>query len=956
MPAHGDQRPIPTVATKLRIPPTPRHLVLRKRLLDALDSGIGERLVLLSAPAGAGKTVLLASWIQTRRLPGPACWLALDGDHNDASRLLEDLLGALRRSGLIERGSPLGRLTPPLGARTERFLALLLNGLAELPSPVVLVLDDVHELTSPQATAAIDFLVRHAPPQCRLVLAGRADPPLPIERLRVCEELAELRIADLAFDRAETAELCHRLDLALAPADIDALWTRTEGWAAALRLAALSLHDHPEPARFVAELTGTDHAVADYLISEVLAHLPSERRELMLRTSIVAGVTPELADALTGLQGGAVALAALEHSGAPVLLADVDGERCYRYHPLFRELLRAHLRHTHSDEVPLLHRRAARWYAQRGETMPAIHHALLGEEWEHAGQLIAENWLALFLDGATAAMRGPMSQLPPDIIAADPRLAAACAGSRLQDGDLLGAEHHLTSARHARAQVGGSGSRAREQLDATLTAVALHHARLRVRLDDAERLARRLTGLARAREHHGWNALRSFALANLGATRLWAGDPHAGDPSQEAPAAGDPHAGDPSQEASAAGDPHAAPSREALTAAVPLQEALALATEDGHQQIALDCLAQLAIVHLRRGELHRAAELSARAVALAEQRGWEDGPAAACAHLAAGAVAYHQGELERAEGLLAQAAAAADTAEAPLRHAAALLEALVLAGAGPRSAARGALKLHAIRAAAAAGEPVPHFLATALDAAEPRVLAAAGEVEQAHAALACGLAQSPDCPELHVLDAAFALHDGELARAADVLAPVLDEPRGAGLLTPAIHPATLIEAWLTRALVERAVGDERAAALALDNALDRAEREPYRDAFLLGGAPVRELLELQARTGTAHPALLEVLLDGAGGGAAGVGGIDSGAGPAEPLTEREQRILRYLPTMLSNAEIGAEMFVSLNTVKTHLRSIYRKLEASGRADAVERARRLGLLPSGIKRPRVVQRV
>ncbi|MFI5003549.1 MAG: LuxR C-terminal-related transcriptional regulator [Solirubrobacterales bacterium] len=927
MPQHRNLRPIPTVEAKLRVPPTPRHLVLRKRLLDILDSGIGERLVLLSAPAGAGKTVLLTSWVGTRRLPGPVCWLSLDSEHNDASRLLQDLLSALRSTGLIAHESTLGQITSPPGARTERFLALLVNGLAELPSPVVLVLDEVHELSSPAATAALDFLVRHAPPQCRLVLAGRADPHLPIERLRVGEGFTELRVADLAFDRAETSELCRQLELPLSETDIDSLWARTEGWAAALRLAALSLHGHPEPARFVAELTGTDHAVADYLVSEVLARQPPERRELMLRTSLVDAVSPELADALTSVQGGAGALTALEHSGAPVQTTDADGDRWYRYHPLFRELLLAHLRHAHREEVPLLHRRAAHWYAQHGDMMPAIRHALAGEEWEHAGSLIAENWLELFLGGRTAAMRGPMAQLPEEIVAADPRLAVAFAGSRLQDGDLQEAERHLAVARHGR---GEAPARVREQLDITLAAVALHHARLRVHLPDAERLGRRLTGLARASPHHCWATLRSYALANLGATRLWSGEPEA--------------------------------------AATALQEGLALAAEGGREQIALDCLAQLAIVHLLRGELARAEELGSEAIQLAEQRGWHEGPAAACAHLAGAAVAYRRGEFERAEGLLAHTAA--DTAEAPVRHATGLLQALALAAAGPRSAAHGALKLRAIRAAATEGEPTPMFVRIALQDAEPRVLAAAGEIAQARAVLAESRAQLPACPELLVRQAALELQAGEPERAGESLAPVLEASAAeestaresaarestAGESTAGesacIHPATLIEAWLLQALTEHAAEEERAAAQALDRALALAEREPYRDAFLLGGTAVRELLERQAQTGTAHPALLEVLLDGAGQ----AGGVQLGSALAEPLTEREQRILRYLPTMLSNAEIGAEIFVSLNTVKTHLRSIYRKLEATGRADAVEKARRLGLLPSGIKRPRVVQRV
>jgi LuxR family transcriptional regulator, maltose regulon positive regulatory protein len=908
IPSSEPVAPTPTVTTKLLIPQVPRHLVQRRRLLDALDAGVREGLVLLSAPAGAGKTVLLSSWIAARRLPGPGCWLSLDGDDNDACRLLEDLLSALRGSELIEPGSTLDRLKPPVGARTERFLALLVNGLAELRSPLVLVLDEIHELTSPQATAAIDFLVRHAPEQLRIVLAGRADPPLPVERLRVSGALTELRIADLAFDRNETADLCRRLDLTLSSADIDLLWARTEGWAAALRLAAFSLHGHPEPARFLAEFAGTDRTVADYLVSEVLAGLPSDRREFMLRTCLVDAVSPELADALTGLEGATLTLPAIEHLGAPVQSTDTEGH-WYRYHPLFGELLRAHLRHAHPEEIPYLHRRAARWYAEEGQVMPAIRHALAGEDWEQAGGLIAENWLELFLCGKSAAMRGPMAQLPAEVVAADPRLAAAFAGSRLQDGDLQDAERHLAIARHARGEV---STEMRESLDTTLAAVALHDARLRVDVKDAERQARRLTGMARASSRHCWASLRSFTLANLAAAHLWSGDPAA--------------------------------------AAAHLQEALALASEERHEQIALDCLAQLAIVHLLGGQLNRAEELSSQAVELAEQRGWCEGPAVACAYLSSAAGAYQRGEFERAEGLLDRAAGAADTAETPVRLATGLLQALALAAAGPRSAARGALKLRAIRAELTdGGDPTSNFLRVALEDVESRVQIAAGDPERARATLAAAREREPQRVELLIRQASIDLRDGELEQAAQALTQAL-ATQGPTAPGDDMHPATLVEGWLLLALVEYANGDEHAASQALDRALAPAEREPLRDAFLLNGPAVRELLELQARAGTAHPALLEVLLDGVGQRP------PSGATPAEPLTEREQRILRYLPTMLSNAEIGAEVFVSLNTVKTHLRSIYRKLEANGRADAVDRARRLGLLPAGIKRPRVVQRV
>ncbi len=906
--------PIPTVSTKLLIPPPARHLIERGRLYDTLDERVRGGIMLLSAPAGAGKTVLLSAWIAARQLPGPACWLSLDGEDNDADRLLENLLSALRGAGALEPGSALDRLVAPAGTGAERFLALLVNGLAELRSPIVLVLDDVHELTSPPATAAIDFLVRHAPEQLRLVLAGRADPPLPTERLRASGALTELRIAELAFTRAETAELCERLELALSEREIDSLWTRTEGWPAAVRLAALSLHGHPEPGRFLAEFAGTDRAVADYLIAEVLARLPEDNREFMLRTCLVDAVSPELADALTGGQGGTLPLAELERLGAPVQPATADG-RWYRYHPLFRELLRAHLHHAHPWQISSLHRRAAGWYAEQGQAMPAIRHALAGEDWRQAGGLIAEHWLELFLHGGSATMRGPMAQLPPAVVASDPRLAAAVAGSRLQDGDLQDAERHLAIARAAVEET--------SQSEAIIAAVALRHARLRVHPADAERFAHELSVAAHDCMHHCWTALRSFALCDLGATLLWSDG-------------------------------------ERETAVAHLHEALALATEHEHEQIALDCLAQLAVVNVLRGELTQAEERSGRAVELADrsrgthasvsprfgQRGWCEGPPAACAHLAAATCAYQRGEFERAEGLLARAAVAADTAETPVRLAVGLLQALTLAAAGERSAARGALKLSAIRSELADGAPAPDFVRAVLDDAEPRVRMAAGEVEQARATLAGALEGAPDSVALLVRQASFELRDGEPELARASLARALAQQQ----CKPHPHPAVLLEAWLLQALADRAAGAPQASSEALDRALALAEREPFRDAFLLNGPAVRELLELQARDGTAHPALLEVLLDGVGQGPA------SGATLAEPLTEREQRILRYLPTMLTNAEIGAEVFVSLNTVKTHLRSIYRKLDANGRADAVERARRLGLLPAGIKRPRIVQRV
>jgi LuxR family transcriptional regulator, maltose regulon positive regulatory protein len=907
-PGELDARPnsgVPTVATKLVVPPTPGYLIIRKRLLGALDAGVRCPRMLLSAPAGAGKTILLSSWIQTRQPPGPVAWLSLDEDDNDASRLAADMLSALRSGGVVRRGGALDRLSPPLGARTDAFLAAFVNGLAKLRGPFVLVLDDVHELTSPQAGAMLDFLVRHTPSQCRLVMAGRSDPPIPVERLRLDGTLAELRACDLAFERDEAAKLYRQLDVKLSEADVDALWRRTEGWAAALRLAGISLQGHPAPQQFVAEFAGTDRAVADYLVSEVLRHISAEHRAFMLRTCLVDSLSPELADALTGLQGSALTLSALERSGAPLAQTRPEGP-WYRYHPLFGELLRAHLRHSHPEELPLLHRRAAGWYADHGQVRTAIRHALAGESWEQAGSLIEDNWLDLFISGASSAVRDPMGKLPADVIAAHPRLAIAFAGSRLENGDLDSAQRYLSLARHRIESEAED-----EQVETALAAVALLQARLRVDVQEAKRHGRRLSKLARTPGQRRWPLLRSFALSNLGATLLWADRPH--------------------------------------LATGHLQEALALAEEAGCEHTALDCYAQLAIVHLLHDRFTEAQEASGAAVAIAKLHGWEDGPAAACAYLAVGNVAYLRGEFERAHGLASRAVSAAQTAELPVKLAARVLQALTLTAAGPRSAAEGIVKLGSVTAAIADRRQIPRFLSVAVEDAAARVSTAAGRVEAARAMLEGASSRIPQCLELKVRKAEVELHGGAPSRARSMLAGALENRYPDDSEMPR-HSVAQLEAWLLRALADQACGEHDAAAEELEHALDLAERERLYGPFLLHGRPAQDLLERHAQRGTAHPALLEALLDGIDRGSAHPRETTLG----EPLTERELKILRYLPTMLSNAEIGAETFVSLNTVKTHLRSIYRKLDASSRADAVQRARTLGLLPHGIRRPRVAR--
>lgn len=891
----------PAVAAKLRMPTVPQHLIHRDRPLDLLDR-LARRITLLSAPAGSGKTVLLTSWVV--ETDTPTCWLTLDADDNDASRLAADLLAALA-SVELDPADALSSLIPPIGARADEFLPRFVNGLDALRAPMLLVLDDVHELTSPQAVAMLDFLVRYAPERLRIVLAGRSDPSLPIERLRISDALGELRAEQLAFDREETAELCRRLRLRLNTQQTEDLWLRTEGWAAALCLSALSLQGRSEPSAFLAGLAGTEQPIADYLVSEVLTHVSQDRREFMLRTSIVESLTPALADRLTGLEGsGMPMLEGLARSGAPLQSVPCGDEpQRYRYHPLFRELLRAHVLHSHPDEILYLHRRAAHWHAEQGHITSAIEHALSGQDWSQAEQLIAENTIDLLLMDSLASVGASLRRLPGELIAGDPYLAVVLAAVHLQEGDLIQARAMLAQARRAR----GAAADRDERLDAAIAIVALWHARLGGRVGDVVRHSKRLALLARSCREVDRARLLAFAYAGVGAGRLWSGEPDAAQPE--------------------------------------LLRGLALASEHDLWPIAIDCLAQLSLVHYLRGELTQSQLLCRQAHELAAGREAVKATSVGYLLFASAVVAYECGELEVARASLREADPLLLAAEPAVRYGAGLLQALILTIDSAASAADGLLKLSLCEAAIAGSESLAPGFERAAELIKARVLIAADQLEHADVLLDEASRRGPPPPQLLVLSAKLALkrEHPELA-----LATLERVTGGSGFdagVVVAVHPSLLVEAWLLTALANESLGRGEDSAHALEHSLALAERAPFRAAFLDQAANIQRLLESHLLSSSRHPALVEVLLD------ATARRPDLGTSPAQPLTESEQRVLRYLPTMLSNAEIGAEMYVSRNTIKTHLRNIYRKLDVDSRSHAVERARSLGMLPAGIRRRR-----
>jgi LuxR family maltose regulon positive regulatory protein len=463
------------LATKL-VAPLPRwRPVARPRLLGLLEAGTNGPLTVLAAPPGAGKTILLASWMLNGDPPGPVAWVTVDRGDDDPARFWSHVVTALRSSGAAPPDGLLAGLGPPSPDALQGFLAVLVNGLAELAGPVVLVLDDLHEAPGPAVAGGLQFLLRHAPPQLRLVVASRSDPPLSLHRLRVAGQLVEIRAAELAFTPAEAGELLTGMGVELPDAEVETLWRRTEGWVAGLRLAALSLRDHPQPGRFVAEFAGDDHAVAGYLLEEVLARQAPDVQEFLLRTCVADRLCGGLADALTGRGDGERMLALLEHDHA-FTTGLGPGRSWYRLHQLFAELLRAELGHRWPEDVPGLHRRAAEWHAANGMVEEAVDHALAGGDPDRAAGLLAAHGFAIVLRGRAETLRELLGRLPAGRVRDDRELALVAGAGRLALGELEEADALLD-----RAGAGRAGSLA-----------GLLRARLHGDVDGAISAARRL--------------------------------------------------------------------------------------------------------------------------------------------------------------------------------------------------------------------------------------------------------------------------------------------------------------------------------------------------------------------------------------------------------------------------------------------------------------------------------
>jgi LuxR family maltose regulon positive regulatory protein len=881
------------LTTKFAVPRMPAAMVVRRRLLDSLDAGVQSPLTLLAAPAGAGKSALLSSWIAADRAPGPVAWLSLDRDDADRRRFWRAVLATLGQATGDARVQALAisRREP---MDMDLVLPALVDALAGREEPVVLVLDDLHEAAD-AVREDLERLVRYPPPALRLVLLTRSDPPMALGRLRLEGWLTEIRAGDLAFTLDEAAALFHALDVTLAPADVARLWRRTEGWAAALCLAAMSLRAHPDPERFVEHFAGTDATVSDYLVSEVLARQPPDLRDFLLRTSIVDLVCGELADALTGGADGHRMLGRLEHGGA--LLSRLDDHGVWhRYHPLFAELLRAELGAQLGSEREELHRRAALWLAADADHAGALRHVVAGRAWDLAAELVIERWVELLIDGEMAALWPVLQAMPREQVDADPELSLAFGAAMLAFGRAELAEPYLRAAEEAETSV---APERRSEFAAATAAVVLYEGRFGA--DPAGALETARKWLTRGGVLEGNEVtpnLRGLVLTQLGIVELWTGD------------------------------------LEAATGH--LERAHAVAVAEGGDWTALACTAHLALAGLFRGEFARALRRAAEALAIAERRGWARSEPAAAAYSVLAAVCLQRDQIDEAERLIGRAGAAMrETRERPLRAVDTLNRAQLLSDRGEHAAALDILQAAREQLEAS---PLPATIGDLLTAEEGLLRAATGEPEAGRMLLHRAEREGASSPALANALARLDLLDGEADAARVTLAPHMDHLRSPNGVPMPIRA----EAWLLHALALDALAEHEAAAHSLERALDLAEPAGLQRIIVSHGATIGPLLRRHVRHGTAHPAMVGTAVET----------IERRGRPsrrptsaalAEPLSVREQAILGYLPSLMSNQEIAGTMMISVNTVKTHLKAIYRKLDVPARREAVQRGRELDLI-------------
>lgn len=897
---------VPIIATKLFMPPLRPECVARPRLTETFTAGLARTVTLVSAPAGFGKSTLVGDSLS--RTERPVAWLSLDAADGEFKRFLRYLIAAIARVAPSFGDAIQVSLDAPQPPPQDTLLAMLLNALAALEAPLVMVLDDYHVIDASAVDQALAFVLAHSPPHVHWVITTREDPQLPLARWRTRGQLAEIRAADLRFTREEAhAFLTGTMHVALSEGQVAALDARTEGWIAGLQMAALSLQGRSDPSQFIQDFTGSHRFVMDYLVEEVLQQRDPETRDFLLQTSVLDRLCGPLCDAVTLHTGSEQRLHQLEKDNLFVL--SLDDQRCwYRYHHLFAEVLRARLMQADHRVVPDLHIRASQWCEQQGHSNEAIQHALAAQDVDRAAALIEAVWPDLRKSASESLFLGWMAALPAAPIRQRPTLCAYF-GLGLLSSDLPRGVSMLDTAENwlalprAEAQAAGmvvSNEAAFIDLPAVVAVGRAYQAGAEGDLDGIVSHAQRALAMRECQ----CGMLRGSAAILLGLV-YW--------------------------------------NQGALTDAYDaIEDGCASMQAVGEHSGAISALNLLATLRMTLGDLRQAARLCEQGQRLAHDLGGPapQGTADICVTLAA--IKTEQLDLDGAQQLLDEARRLGP--QATLLESANLwfvVQALIASGRGDQETALQLLddaEKHLIPSPAPSPMPLPAWRAR-VHLLQGQLSRVEHWVTEAHISPDDELMYLREFEHMVLLRLLLAQFRATgdpavLSQAQQLVARLL------AAASDGQRHLRVIEAQVLQSLLHDAAGQSQDSQASLDAALRLAEPQQMVAVFVREGEPLRALLQ-KTQKHCATPDYAKQLLAAFQHPATARHAAASPSLP-EPLSEREREVLRLLASDLTGPEIAGQLYVSLNTLRTHTKNIYAKLAVNNRRAAVTRAKALGL--------------